>query len=189
MFHVITGGSGSGKSAYAEDCIVQLHKDSVPLYYIATMMPFGAEMEAKIDRHRKLRAGKGFETIECFQNLHFLTKAPEKQLKPNADVLLECMSNLVANEWFAYVQRNGGADCFSKERVEMVTDKIWRGVLHLIEHCRNLVVVTNEVFSECQEDTIEMDCYKQILAAMNYRMAAVADQVTEVVYGIPVAVK
>ena len=70
MFHVITGGSGSGKSAFAEDCIVKYHRGDSLLYYVATMMPFGVEMEAKIDRHRKMRAGKGFETIECYLDLH-----------------------------------------------------------------------------------------------------------------------
>lgn len=210
MFHVITGGSGSGKSAYAEDCIVQLHKDRleqnagtsnadtwIPLYYVATMMPFGAEMEAKIERHRQMRAGKGFETVECFLDLDLVT-----EFQPESDILLECMSNLVANEWFDHVQQfavsassveeqveTDRQDCFSRESIESVTDKIWRGVQLLLEHCQNLVIVTNEVFSEGTKDTKEMDCYKQILAAINCRMAAAADQVTEVVYGIPVKIK
>ena len=33
------------------------------------MMPFGKETEEKIARHRRLRAGKGFETIECYTDL------------------------------------------------------------------------------------------------------------------------
>lgn len=49
MLHVITGGSGSGKSAYAEAEILHLagekkHKK----YYIATMEPFGQETLKKI---------------------------------------------------------------------------------------------------------------------------------------------
>lgn len=186
MFYVITGGSGSGKSAYAEDCIVQFHKSrKAPLYYIATMMPFGTEMEAKIKRHRLMRAGKGFETIECFTDLA-QASAGFKQ----ADVLLECMSNLVANEWFDCVQKvKADAICFSRGNIEAVTDKIWKGVQILADNCENLVVVTNEVFSESEENTIEMECYKQILANINCRMATVADKVTEVVYGIPLHIK
>lgn len=40
MFHVVTGGSGSGKSAYAEEQICMLKKktNSRHLYYIATMI-------------------------------------------------------------------------------------------------------------------------------------------------------
>lgn len=56
------------------------------------MRPFGAEGMWRVERHRKLRAGKGFETIECYVNLKEQT-LPEKGV-----VLLECMSNLTANE-------------------------------------------------------------------------------------------
>ncbi|MDD6615051.1 MAG: bifunctional adenosylcobinamide kinase/adenosylcobinamide-phosphate guanylyltransferase, partial [Lachnospiraceae bacterium] len=38
MFHLITGGSGSGKSAYAESCIVGFGGEK--RIYIATMYPF-----------------------------------------------------------------------------------------------------------------------------------------------------
>ena len=95
MLAVITGGSGSGKSEYAESVATSLAKrDGLPLYYIATMRPFGAEGMWRVERHRKLRAGKGFETIECYVNLKEQT-LPEKGV-----VLLECMSNLTANEMF-----------------------------------------------------------------------------------------
>ena len=70
MLAVITGGSGSGKSEYAERVATSLAKrDGLPLYYIATMRPFGEEGKRRVERHRKLRAGKGFETIECYVNL------------------------------------------------------------------------------------------------------------------------
>ena len=72
MFHLITGGSGSGKSEYAEQKLMEYashSKRNKKRYYIATMMPFGKETEEKIARHRRLRAGKGFETIECYTDL------------------------------------------------------------------------------------------------------------------------
>ena len=78
MLAVITGGSGSGKSEYAESVATSLAKrDGLPLYYIATMRPFGAEGMWRVERHRKLRAGKGVETIECYVNLKEQT-LPEK---------------------------------------------------------------------------------------------------------------
>ena len=98
MFHLITGGSGSGKSEYAEQKLMEYashSKRNKKRYYIATMIPFGKETEEKIARHRKLRAGKGFETIECYTDLK---KAAEiLQTKETGSVLLECMSNLVGN--------------------------------------------------------------------------------------------
>ena len=92
MIHLVTGGSGSGKSAYAEQCILDF--GGTRRVYIATMQPFGAEGQARIARHRKMRAAKKFSTIECYTNLK------EVELEPGSDVLLECMSNLTANETF-----------------------------------------------------------------------------------------
>ena len=92
MIHLVTGGSGSGKSAYAEQCILDF--GGTRRVYIATMQPFGAEGQARIARHRKMRAAKKFSTIECYTNLK------EVELEPGSDVLLECMSNLTANEIF-----------------------------------------------------------------------------------------
>lgn len=188
MFHVITGGSGSGKSAYAEDCIVKLHEDDKarPLYYVATMMPFGAEMETKIRRHRQMRAGKGFETIECQNNLRELAKRIARDNnRPN--VLLECMSNLVANEWFACVAAMEEQDLVRQAKA--LCEELVKSVLELEQACENLVVVTNEVCGEGEENTLEMECYKQILSGVNCQMSAVALQATEVVYGIPVNLK
>ena len=92
MIHLVTGGSGSGKSVYAEQCILDF--GGTRRVYIATMQPFGAEGQARIARHRKMRAAKKFSTIECYTNLK------EVELEPGSDVLLECMSNLTANEIF-----------------------------------------------------------------------------------------
>ena len=46
MIHLVTGGSGSGKSAYAEQCILDF--GGTRRVYIATMQPFGAEGQARI---------------------------------------------------------------------------------------------------------------------------------------------
>lgn len=174
----MTGGSGSGKSAYAEDTILQYHNSQEGLYYIATMEPFGEETQKKINRHRQMRKGKGFETLECYTDLfHFVQNSPFSK----ASVLLECMSNLTANE----VYHNLSNDSSENE----LADQVFRGVQALVETCDNVVVVTNEVSSECAEDTPEMQCYKRVLGRINCQMARIADKVTEVVYGIPVTVK
>ena len=57
---LVLGGSGSGKSAYAE----QLLDGYSRKYYIATMQVFDAESEKRVAHHRQLRAGKGFVTVE-----------------------------------------------------------------------------------------------------------------------------
>ena len=161
MFHLITGGSGSGKSAYAESCIVGF--DGEKRIYIATMYPFDAESHERIRRHRDMRKEKKFETIECYTD---------------ADVLLECMSNLTANEMY---QPDGAG--------ENTPEAVIAGVEKLSRSVRNLVVVTNEVFSDGIRYDPDTMRYLEYLGDINCRMAEMADQVTEVVYGIPVTKK
>ena len=58
---LLTGGSGCGKSTFAESLVM---KFPLPRWYVATMRSYGAESELKIARHRAMRSTKGFETIE-----------------------------------------------------------------------------------------------------------------------------
>lgn len=188
MFQIVTGGSGSGKSAYAEALAMQLAKKR---FYIATMYPFGEESQKKIKRHQKMRAKKQFETIECYTGLKKVELPEEKAVEQTAQmteerrkkehqgqeecvVLLECMSNLLANEMYS----EEGAK-------EKAVEEILRGIEVLRRQTTHLVLVTNEVFSDgvlYDPDTIR---YQKNLARINRMLAAEADEVTEVVYGIP----
>lgn len=166
ILEIITGGSGSGKSEYAEDTAMTLKKklNADNLVYIATMKPFGNDAEERIKRHRKLRQGKGFITVERYTDIGG-TEVPK-----NSVVLLECMSNLVANEMFG-----GGASC----------NEIVNGVYTLLSKCEALVIVTNEVFSDgCLYDEVTLE-YIKMLAEINKALAETADRMTEVIFGIP----
>lgn len=170
MLILVTGGSGSGKSAYAEDCIVSFNNPEK--IYIATMYCWDDESRKRVERHRKMRSGKGFRTLEQYTNLSAADVAE------GGVVLLECMSNLVANEMFL----DEGAH---SDTVESVI----KGVEHLLDISEHVVIVTNEIFSEVMEyegDTVQ---YQQYLGEINQRIAAMADRVTEVVYGIPIVHK
>ena len=177
MVIIISGGSGSGKSAYAEKKILSL-RGVEPRYYLATMQIYDAEGKKKVERHRKLRAGKGFVTIEQPLNVGAAADAVEER----ASVLLECMSNLVANEMFT----NAEAGLPEASQVEV---RVMDGVRRLAERTKHLVIVTNNVFedgSSYDEGTMR---YMETLGRINCRLAELADEVTEVVAGIPVEVK
>lgn len=167
MLIVVTGGSGSGKSAYAESLV--LMQGEARRYYIATMYPWDEECREKIRKHQEMRAQKQFETIECFQDLD--------QVEPELEsvVLLECMSNLTSNE---YYRTDGGRDETKK--------RIINGIRHLQNQTKTLIIVTNEVFSDGIDYGGETNAYIELLGAINRELASMADQVIEVVYGIPV---
>lgn len=63
MFVLVTGGAASGKSAYAENLL--LRSPASPKCYLATMLAQDAESRARVERHRAMRKGKGFLTLEC----------------------------------------------------------------------------------------------------------------------------
>lgn len=184
MMELVIGGSGSGKSAYAETAICREHCRSLEedkdafLYYIADMIPYGAETEKKIAHHREMRAGKGFQTLEWYYGLAEHITAPDAPPLEGASVLLECISNLTANEMYE-----------PKAAKIAAAEAVIRGVRMLHERCRNLVVVTNDVFRESGSDSEEMVLYKKNLARINRALAEEADRVTEVVSGIPIQIR
>lgn len=193
MIILITGGSGSGKSAYAEEYITKISKD-YPKYYIATMQVFDKEGQAKIERHRRMRSGKGFRTIEqptvveeALKKIVFLEQEKTSEVLGRKEwpeiertALLECISNLAANEMFSHGEP-GDSDT--------VTEKIIQGVEQLSKGLKHLVIVTNNVFEDgiiYDETTME---YIRAMGSINEKLAEMADKVIEVVVGIPVIVK
>lgn len=171
MFALIFGGSGSGKSEYAEKLSCELAQKNEK-YYIATMIPYGEEGKKRVERHKKLREGKDFYTIE--QTMH-ISGALEKIKNPrNSTVLIECMSNLVANEMF----ESGGN-----------TQSIIKECMTIRDKCSNIIIVTNDIFSDgCIYDESTREYIRQ-LAYINRQLAQDADIVEEVVYSVPVRLK
>ena len=88
MIVLVIGGSGSGKSAWAEHLAVTL--PGVARVYLATMQAADGESLRRVERHRAQRADKGFQTVEAAMDL--------------AKVLVEDVPNWAANEMF------GGGD-------------------------------------------------------------------------------
>ena len=197
MIHLVTGGSGSGKSEYGEGLILDIPDGE--RFYIATMESSGREAERRIARHRKLREGKGFFTIERPRDLGGLILPGEGR----KNVLLECVSNLAANEMF------GGGACGSAEpageagacglaepaqetgpdRLTELARRIVSDIRSLARQADHLVIVTNQVGEDgCCYDR-ETRTYIALVGRVNQELAKLADQVTEVVFGIPVIVK
>lgn len=169
MLIVVTGGSGSGKSLWAEQIARELVPDSK--IYLATMIAYDEESKKRVEKHRIQRAGKGFRTVEK------PTHIEELEIDGEPCILLECMSNLVANEMYD--------DAGVKENV---ASHIMEGIAYLRERTDHLIVVTNEVFSGIEEYE-ETKRYLEVLGAVNRELASQADVFVESVYGILVVHK
>ena len=73
MVILVIGGSGSGKSEYAESRCMQFCQGEK--LYIATMEPYGKEGQARIARHHRLRQGRDLipsNVIPIWRRLRFL---------------------------------------------------------------------------------------------------------------------
>ena len=127
MLTLVLGGAASGKSGYAESLVL---KTALPRYYIATMQVWDAECAARVEKHRRMRAAKQFETVECPLHLENI------RLPARGTALLEDLGNLTANELYDPV---GAGDA--------AAERILQGLDALAAQCENLVIVSNEVFS------------------------------------------
>ena len=221
MLHMVYGGSASGKSSYAESIAMSLQGDGRMLY-IATMYPYkwntteiDPETMQRIERHRAMRADKGFDTVECYRHVeHIIAKRQDV-------LLLECMSNLLANEMYlepdaddggrpetmsevekAGVDGNVGSDVEKTgiggnassdmaETMSPVSKKIVQALVDLSTRVQDLVIVTNDVFSDGGNLTYDESTreYVKNLAEINCALAREAATVTEIVCGIPVKIK
>jgi len=174
---LVTGGSSSGKSAYAEALLNEIEGAEIR-YYIATMQVWDEESRIRVEKHQKMRAGKDFLTIEQPVDLEQALGAMQQSGRTCA--LLECMSNLTANEMF----RETGI-----QPADAVTKKILRQTAALDEAVDPLIVVTNNVFEDgivYEPETME---YLRALGEINRQLAERAERVIEVVAGIPVMIK
>lgn len=161
MTVLIIGYPESGKSELAENMIMEMSAPGERIY-LATMIPYGDEGAARIKRHRKMREGKGFETLEApFDAADAFEKAEDVGSKT---ILLECLSNLVANELF---ERH--------EDSAAVIEKMAADMLRLKEISRDLVIVSNhyEIKEGFDEETV---MYAKTLDEVNCRAADLADR-------------
>ena len=91
--------------------------------------------------------------------------------------ILECVSNLAANEMF------GGDRSRKPEELAFYLEEEIRKLSRQVS-C--LILVTNEVGADgCAYEAETMD-YIRLMGYLNQRLGNLADQVVEVVYGIPV---
>lgn len=177
IINLIYGGSGSGKSEYAESLVLDYTNNASQKYYVATMIPYGKDAEERIMRHKKLRDGKGFETIECAFDLGSV-----KLEKLGSTVLLECLGNLTANEMFR-------ENCVIESK--KVSQKILLDINEFVKNnkIKKMIIVTNNIFDDGIDYDEDSKNYMEALAKINCELAKKAYKVVEVIAGIPVVLK
>lgn len=211
--YYITGGAGSGKSEYAEQLAERLHAELAgPLYYIATMNPAPRDSDAavRIAKHQKRRAGRGYTTIECPTDIAQLRALLTKDSnQPGIATGALHMSETPLPDQASQEENSshpGGASADASRAVFLLEDltnlyanevygtlghphEIVAPLLELAQQAGAVIIVANELYSDGITYAPETASFLRDLGGLAAEFSAAADQVTEVVYGIPVQLK
>ncbi|MBQ7154425.1 MAG: bifunctional adenosylcobinamide kinase/adenosylcobinamide-phosphate guanylyltransferase [Synergistaceae bacterium] len=167
---MIIGTARSGKSEYAEQRVMELSSRRV---YLAVSEIYDEEMARRVELHRERRKGKGFATIERPRDLG------GAELPEDSCVLIESLGVWLSNEMF---RPDGEVNLSAGE-------KVYRDLVKIVERVRDVVVVSDDVFSDGMEYDALTEEWVRTLGGLHVRIAEIADEVMEVVAGLPVRYK
>ncbi|MBU2227069.1 MAG: bifunctional adenosylcobinamide kinase/adenosylcobinamide-phosphate guanylyltransferase [Proteobacteria bacterium] len=174
--HLITGGSRSGKSAYAQKLAESL---TGPRAYVATCPVIDQETAERIRKHREARRATAWETIEEGVDL-----AGAVQRAGACRVLLVDCLTLWANNLLYAAQKKG--EIFTEEAMA-------ERCRELIDACGafpgTVVFVTNELGMGIVPDNEQARLFRDCAGRCNQMMAAAAETVTLIVSGLPLLLK
>ena len=166
---LLLGGSKSGKSGLAQRLARDLSEGN-SLYYWATMEPTDSEDDARVARHRRERAGWGFETVEQGKNL------------PTALPLIDAAGTVLFDSITAAL----ACEMFSSQDVDpSASERLCRDLLTVSTHPQNFVCVCDEVFRDGIQFDPLTENYRRGLALVCRRAAEEFDLVLEVAAGLP----
>ena len=173
----ISGGCKNGKSYHAQELAREMSlKKSLPLYYLATMIPTDDEDRARIRLHLSEREGWRFDTIEQGRNiceaLIGSTLSGEK-VSPGGVFLLDSVTALLSNEMFL---PEGTV-------VPDAAEKLAAELREFANRTGNTVFVSDYIYSDGQLFDEYTENYRRGLALIDRTLAALCDQVVEVSYG------
>lgn len=168
MTFFVSGGAKNGKSTLAQKLAVALGEKR---YYVATMISTGAEDDERIRRHIADRAGMGFETVECFQNVLDCQQTADS----NAVFLVDSVTALIQNAMFP--AENGYRTDLAAAR--RCADEL----VAFADRVRHAVFVSDFIGSDAQTYDESTQAYRRALADVDRRLAARCDTVVEVSAG------
>ncbi len=185
MITLIYGGSSSGKSAFAENYVCASKCKNK--YYMATMSANDNESIKRVNNHRKMRSGKGFVTLEqpvdIVDAIYGIDQIDQGDFSTEGNddiILLECLSNLVANEMFRDGLVNSSDYCVAK-----IIDDLKK----LSQKVSSIVIVSNNIFEDGREYDAGTKDYLRALGTLNQKLSVISDEVYEVVVGIGIKIK
>lgn len=176
----ISGGVRSGKSAFAEEHLVEKsHNQNGRLVYIASGVKTDSEMQKRIDKHQIDRAEHNWTTHEQSVNLEELIPS----IRRGDFVLWDCLTTWLANELYAGWETKTPCiqepDCMEKKEAQL-----YDTIDALVDKVSELVIVSNEVLDELPSTNAETELYSMWLGRIHQKLVTKSNTAIEMDYGI-----
>jgi len=173
---LVTGGSRSGKSQYAQRAAEALPG---PRAFIATCPDIDEEMQQRIRRHQEARRGKGWHTIEEPLNIENAIRSAHAF----PTLVIDCLTLWVNNLLY---------EANTTNKTVSEADMVAR-CGELIAACDNhpgtIVFVTNEVGMGIIPEHPLSRLYRDLVGRCNQTMAALSQRVVLLIAGQPIEIK
>jgi adenosylcobinamide kinase/adenosylcobinamide-phosphate guanylyltransferase len=176
---MIAGGARSGKSGYAESRLAEAGR----VAYIATLAPLDAEMRERIARHRAGRSAN-WETIEAPDDLPGALSGIPSSFDA---VLVDCFTGYLSNRLLQEEAARGDAGAEAIDNVLEDAGACCRAARAC--PAAEVLVVTNEVGSGVVPPSTLGRAFRDLQGWANQRLAAAADEVVLVRFGLPASLK
>jgi adenosylcobinamide kinase/adenosylcobinamide-phosphate guanylyltransferase len=173
---LITGGSRSGKSAFAQQLA---ERQAGPRLFLATCPVTDGEMADRILRHIADRQQSGWDTIE--EQIDVIGQL-ETAIGYGV-VLIDCLTLWVNNIMYEAHRSSTALD------EDIMTEKSVALVAAARKHPAKVIFVTNEVGSGIVPDNKDARLFRDLTGRCNQQVAAAADSVYLVSCGIPMQIK
>lgn len=172
---LITGGSRSGKSTYAQ---ALCERGPGSCVYVATGVEVDDEMRERIARHRASRDADRWDTVEERLDL----PGALRRVAHYDTVLVDCVTVWIAN---LLVESEGGTFISEDDVAELCGDLLQA----CGRHPGQIVFVTNEVGLSVVPDNPLGRRFRDLAGRCNQILAAAADEVILMVCGVPMQIK
>ncbi|KZK68383.1 bifunctional adenosylcobinamide kinase/adenosylcobinamide-phosphate guanylyltransferase [Shewanella baltica] len=204
MIHLVLGGARSGKSRYGEALVRQYTALGFDACYVATAQALDDEMATRIAKHQAGRTDDGIEW-QLFEESLALTALLKRLAKPGRVILVDCLTLWLTNQLLASSAKiddepastEWHATDFITSASSTSNDEAlasWQGeksafVDSLAELEGVVVLISNEVGSGIVPLGELSRQFVDEAGWLNQAVAALADNVTLVVAGLPLALK
>ncbi|MCU8106606.1 bifunctional adenosylcobinamide kinase/adenosylcobinamide-phosphate guanylyltransferase [Shewanella sp. SM101] len=211
MIHLVLGGARSGKSRYGEALVRQYTALGFDACYVATAQALDDEMATRIAKHQAGRSDDGIEW-QLFEESLALTALLKQLAKPGRVILVDCLTLWLTNqllasnvniddepaptEWNAtdFAVSTSATSTFGNSTSDDKAHASWQAektafVDSLVELEGVVVLISNEVGSGIVPLGELSRQFVDEAGWLNQAVAALADNVTLVVAGLPLALK